>query len=100
MAIKETSSVTSWIRNELYQKMVAEKYQRGISMQKLAAEILEGHYQQHFKKEDAFQQIQVENIKNKFRLQTLFQLLDQHTFEGSKKYRELVEQELEKFMTS
>ena len=97
MAIKNTSSVTSWVRNEIYEKMQADKNQQGISMQKLATQIIEAHYQNQ---SDAVKQIQIESIKNKFRLQTLFDLLDKNTFEGSKPYQQLVEEELEKFMHS
>jgi hypothetical protein len=99
MAIKNTTSVTSWVSNEIYDMMVEEKEKKNISVQRLAKTIIESHYKsQAITQTDAFKELQIEHIKNKFRLQKLYELIEKHTFESSEKYQKMVEDELQKMI--
>lgn len=99
MAIKNTTGVTCWISNDVYDLMLDDKEKKNISIQRLAKTILESHYQAQEKTQtDAFKELQIEHIKNKFRLQKLYELIEKHTFESSEKYQKMVEDELQKII--
>lgn len=99
MAIKNTKAVTTWVSKEVYDMMFEEKEKKNISVQQLNKTILESHYQAQEKTQtDAFKALQIENIKNKFRLQKLYELIEKHTFESSEKYQKMVEDELQKMI--
>ena len=103
MAIKDTTCVSAWVKNEVYEKMLFDKEQKGISMQKLTKNLIESIYEKKApgpEPDDQFKQLQIESIKNKYRLQKLYELIDKNTLEGSKSYQAQVERELENFMKS
>lgn len=99
MSTKYTKAVTSWVSEDVYDLLQEAKKLKGTPLQQIIRDILESHFQgEAVTQTDAFKELQIEHIKNKFRLQKLYELIEKNTFESSEKYQKMVEDELQKMI--
>ena len=99
MASKYTKAVTSWVSVEVYDQLIKQKQTSNLSIQQVTRNILESHFK-NSPTDQAFKELQIQHIKNKFRLQKLYELIEKHPAESPEKYQKMVEEELQKIIHS